>query len=72
MVREQFLVFSRTECTYGPGACREPTSLISNECNGAQTCQVAFGLEEMSLCSSDYADGLDFSFLCVPGSINKT
>lgn len=67
IVVDEYLVFSRTECTYGPGACREPTNLVTNECNGRQSCRVAFGLQRMTVCNAEFANGLDFSFVCVPG-----
>lgn len=68
VVIDESLIFSRTSCTYTPGACRETTFIVSNECNGRDGCQTALGLQPMSFCNSQYADGLDFTFQCVPGN----
>lgn len=66
-VLEEFLVFSRSQCTFTTGACREPTAIIANECSGRESCQIALGLQPMSFCNSPFADGLDLKFQCVPG-----
>lgn len=72
IINDEYLVFSRTQCSYEPGAaCREPTNLISNECTGKQSCRIAFGLNSMSACSAEYANGLDMSYVCVPGWMKK-
>lgn len=67
VVSLEYLVFSRTSCSFTDGACREPTNLVSNECNGRQACGVALGQQIMSACGSQYANGLDLTFNCVPG-----
>ncbi|CAF0748416.1 unnamed protein product [Brachionus calyciflorus] len=71
-VLQQSIVNARDGCDFKPGDCREPTDLVSTECAGKQTCNIYFPLTPITFCGRGNANGLEFTYQCVPSSPSTT